>query len=137
MELQGCQLHSGTGCSKVAPMQTFDASPDYAERAREVLNALKKWRGYSDSAIGERAGLSRFEVLKRRTGDRALKVADVGRLAEAFDVDPAVFFQDPDEVISRLTEREQKVRPIRSGTRRDMDVPSTMWSGNPMVVKAA
>lgn len=110
-------------------VRTLDAFPDYAERARLVLDALKRHRDLTDEEVGSRSGLSRIEVIKRRRGDTAIKVDDAARLAVALGVHPVVFFMEPAEAIRWALDHDSNVRPIRPSARRDKDLSSTIWSG--------
>lgn len=68
-------------------------------RAAQVLEAIKRLRGFSDGEIADRAGLSRSAIEARRRGAKVIDVDDLERLGAALNVSPVVFLMEPIEAM--------------------------------------
>lgn len=111
------------------------------ERARLVLEALKSYRGMSDAKLAGALGVSRPGITARRSGATKLGLPDIVRLAPVLGVEPTVFLMTPSAALRWVLDHEDEmpdnVRQISSNTGRDMEVPSTIRSGDrPQTVAA-
>lgn len=79
------------------------------ERAREVMDVLKRLRGLSDGEIATKLGTNRQAVHQRRAGLTRIGLTDVVRLSEAFDVEPLVFLMEPNEAVRWVLDNRPNV----------------------------
>lgn len=57
------------------------------------MKAIRESRGYSQERLAELAHLHRTYVGGVERGERNVSLVNIWRLADALDVDPAVFFE--------------------------------------------
>lgn len=65
--------------------------------------------GVTDVELGRRLGVSRQAAHARRTGRTAMTAADMIELAEALDIDPALFLGQPSDALRWLVEHRSEV----------------------------
>lgn len=94
-------------------MRQVQLSPE-EERARQVLDAVRRVLNLTDAEVGRRLGVSYQAIQQRRTGATRMRYGDIQRIAAALDVDPAVFAMEPPDAIQWVLDH-----------RRDLLVPSS------------
>lgn len=73
---------------------------DFDKRVGRVVKVLGKAAGVPMTQVAKDLGLSYTGLNARLAGDTSFSAAEVRVLAEYFEVDPGVFFEDPVELVS-------------------------------------
>lgn len=74
--------------------------------APRVLELTMAVLGVNDVELGRRLGVSRQAAHARRTGRTAMTAADILEVAEALDVDPALFLGRPSDAVRWLVDHQ-------------------------------
>lgn len=93
-----------------------------AKTTDDVLAEIRAWMGRRDlsqSDLGRSLGVAPSWMSKRLAGTVELSVADMFAIAEALDVSPIVFFEQPG---GRTELRPTRYSGIREGTTRSPSV---------------
>lgn len=69
------------------------------DRARLVLRHVMGYRGMTGAELGRRVGVTRETVSAKMKGSSILSISDLHRFAEALDIEPQVFFLEPDDAV--------------------------------------
>ena len=89
-----------------------------------TINTLRRFRGYSDARLAEKAGMSRSQVEARRSLRSVIDVDDLERLAKGLGVPTPVLLLDANEAIRWVIDNEES-----DG---DQAFPQSGWStGSP------
>lgn len=73
---------------------------DFDKRLGRVVKVLGKAAGVPMTRVAQDLGLSYTGLNARLAGDTSFSAAEVRALAEYFEVDPGVFFEDPVDLVS-------------------------------------
>lgn len=73
---------------------------DYAARIRRNLRVLLRWRDMTARDFAARLGWDESMLSRRLGGKTAITATEVGKFAEVLEVEPGVFYKDPDDLIS-------------------------------------
>jgi transcriptional regulator with XRE-family HTH domain len=72
-----------------------------------IVRTLMAARAVSLSELAEHLGIGRSSLSERLTGKRRFTLAEVADMADYFEVSPAVFFEDPANLIGAYASSEQ------------------------------
>jgi hypothetical protein len=73
-----------------------DSGDPQSTRAGEVLETLRRLRGWTVTEFSQKAGVTRTTFYAKRSGGKAWTLADTARFAEVLGVPEAVFLMDDD-----------------------------------------
>ncbi len=57
------------------------------------IRVIRETLGWSQTHLGESAGLQQSAISRLEVGERAITVSDLARIAEAFDIDPGILLR--------------------------------------------
>lgn len=89
------------------------------DQVSHITRTLCAYRGISPSALGLRIGLTRQTMSNKMSGKTPFALAEIVAMAEELDVDPKVWFDEPEKALSYLKPRSapKKGGDFRTGSR--------------------
>jgi transcriptional regulator with XRE-family HTH domain len=59
----------------------------------ENIRAIRETLGWSQTRLADQAGLPQSAISRLETGERGISVTDLARIADAFEIDPAILLR--------------------------------------------
>jgi transcriptional regulator with XRE-family HTH domain len=78
---------------------TSSRTRDVGRDAATIVGMLAAANGATVVQLAELIGVSRAAIYARLAGETRFTLSDLATLAEHFEVDPGIFFQDPRQLL--------------------------------------